>query len=267
MQGQSILQTSKCEKKKVRGKMIKASFIFLDKIGEQKEKSIWGQGIVDWDGFLQAKNIKGVAKHKKIYYDRAIQRLKKALGDENTAYFYEQSPKHTWRLYPFFKEDTVFVDIEIEQSGIIMIGLYDGREMKTMVKGVNLDKEVLKKELEKYKVMVTFNGGSFDLPRLKKYFGDIPKLPHVDLRHVCSKVGLVGGLKRIEEQLGITRPTHLKAQGESVVGLWKAFHASGDREYLNLLVQYNEEDTANLKEVADKVIPRLWRSIQWELQD
>ncbi|MBW3022318.1 ribonuclease H-like domain-containing protein, partial [Candidatus Woesearchaeota archaeon] len=41
------------------------------------------------------------------------------------------------------------------------------------------------------------------------------------------------------------------------VDLWKAYHASGDKEYLQLLVQYNEEDIVNLKPLMEYCYKRL----------
>jgi len=118
------------------------------------------------------------------------------------------------------------------------------------VGGFNLEQKTLEKELKKYKLLITFNGSAFDLPKLKKQFKlDIP-VPHLDLKPLCLNLGLKGGLKEIEKQLNLKRPPHLYG---NPVELWKAFHASGDKEYLNLLLDYNKEDIENLKAVADKV--------------
>ena len=129
---------------------------------------------------------------------------------------------------------------------------------------MNLDKDVLKKELQKHKLIVTFNGLSFDIPVLKRYFGNIiPDIPHIDLRHVCSKIGLKGGLKTIEEIMGIKRPALLRNyNGDDAVMLWDMYHATGKRKYLNLLVEYNEEDIINLKPIADFAIKELWKKIK-----
>jgi uncharacterized protein len=75
-----------------------------------------------------------------------------------------------------------------------------------MIRNINLDIPRLKKELSRYKLILSFNGSSFDLPFLeKKYPGLIPKVPHIDIRHLCARTGLIGGLKNIEKQLGIKR--------------------------------------------------------------
>jgi uncharacterized protein YprB with RNaseH-like and TPR domain len=54
------------------------------------------------------------------------------------------------------------------------------------------------------RALVTFNGTLFDLKFLKKTFGEISLPPvHVDLRYLSKRVGLTGGQKLIEVELGI----------------------------------------------------------------
>ena len=243
--------------------MIRNSFIFLDKIGPIKEKNIWDQGINSWDSFLD-NNIFGISRYRKPYYDRQILNARKNLYLDNSAYFTKILPlSDHWRLYNYFKEDAVFLDIETSSyyGNVTVVGLYDGVETKTMVRGMNLDKENLKKELQKYKLIVTFNGLSFDIPFLKRYFGNIiPDIPHLDLRHVCAKIGLKGGLKIIEEIMEIKRPNQLKNyHGDDAVMLWEMYRATGKEKYLNLLVEYNEEDIVNLKPIAEYAIKELWK--------
>src|SRR5690606_10514119 len=112
-----------------------------------------------------------------------------------------------WRLYDQFKDEAVYLDIETNgyRNGITIIGLSDGVDTKTMVRGHNFDKRMLTKELSKYKLIVTFNGQSFDIPVLERFFGIHVRVPHIDLRFVCQRAGLAGGLKSIEKQLNIKR--------------------------------------------------------------
>ncbi|MFC1732479.1 ribonuclease H-like domain-containing protein [candidate division KSB1 bacterium] len=244
--------------------MIRNSFIFLDRISKNTERKIWNQGIENWDCFLDAKRIDGISDLRKGSYDRQILGARENLYSMNSPYFKNIVPRgDTWRLYPFFKEDAVFLDIETTSyyGNITVIGLYDGIDTKMMIRDINLDKEIIKKELSKYKLIVTFNGSSFDLPVIERYFqGVVPNIPHVDLRHVCSKIGLIGGLKRIEKQLGIDRGKELEhVGGEDAAKLWRAFKATGDDYYLNLLIKYNEEDIINLKTIAEHAVKELWK--------
>ena len=93
--------------------MIQNSFIFLERIKNNLESNIWKQGILDWDSFLNADNVKGISKPRKLYYDRKIKEARKELFSFNSTYFKNILPStEYYRLYDFFKEETVFLDIE-----------------------------------------------------------------------------------------------------------------------------------------------------------
>ena len=239
--------------------MIKNSFIFLEKVGKRKERNIWKQ-VKDWNEFLEIECVKGIAKGKKSYYDRKIEEAKKALLSENSVYFVGKLPKvEMWRLYNYFKEECGYLDIEVDSYGkVILVGISDYYNSNFFVKEVNLDRKSIEKELLKFKVLITFNGSSFDLPKLKKQFGVEIKVPHIDLKPLCVNLGLKGGLKEVEKELNLRRPRHLKG---NPVSLWKAFHASGDKEYLDLLIEYNREDIENLKGVIERVYRQLSNKI------
>src|SRR3989338_7986060 len=135
--------------------MITHSFIFLERVGDKLERNIWKNGVYDWDSFLKRKNIKGMSRHRKLYYDRKILSARKALYNFDSSYFLNLLPQsEMWRLYDFFKEDAVFLDIETtglskDNEDITVFGLYDGINTKIMIKGINLDYNALKKELQK----------------------------------------------------------------------------------------------------------------------
>ena len=249
--------------------MITNSFIFLEKIGDKIEKNIWRNGICDWEGFLKANFIKGLSRHRKLYYNRKILNARKALFNFNSSYFIDLLPhSEMWRLYDFFKDDAVFLDIETtglskSNDDITVFGLYDGLNTKIMIKGINLDYTSLKKELQKYKLIVTFNGASFDLPFIEKiYPGLIPKIPNFDVRSLTDKLGFKGGLKNIEKSLGIKRSAIFdKFYGGDALTLWRMYRATGDKHYLNLLVEYNEYDIINLKIVAERSIKKIKEKI------
>lgn len=239
--------------------MIRKSFIFLEKIGKLKEKKIWKQGITDWEGFLKAEKINGVSKFKKHYYDQKIKEASIELSKDNYNHFVDKLPnKEMWRLYPEIKDESCLLDLEVDSYGkVILIGISDEYNTNFFVKGVNL--ELVKKWLEKYKLVITFNGSSFDLPKMRKQLGIEINKPHIDLKPLCIKLGLKGGLKKIEKVLGLKRPTKLLG---NPVELWRAFHASGDKEYLDLLIEYNKEDVENLKFVMEHVYRELEHKLQ-----
>ena len=249
--------------------MITNSFIFLERVSNKIEKNIWNDKIYNWDDFLKKDSVKGLSKGRKLYYDRRITDAKKALFNFDSNYFLNVLPQsEMWRLYDFFREDAVFLDIETtglskSHDDITVFGLYDGINTKTMIKGINLDYDILKKELQKYKLIVTFNGASFDLPFIEKRYPNlIPKIPNFDVRPIASRLGFAGGLKNIEKSLGISRTDLVERfNGGDALTLWKMYRATGDEHYINLLVEYNEYDIFNLKLVADKVVKMMKEKI------
>src|SRR3989344_4436361 len=208
--------------------MIQNSFIFLEKVKKGVESNLWSQGISNWDAFINAQRIKGISPQRKSYYDRKIAEARKALYSFDSSYFKGILPQSEYyRLYDFFKEDCVFLDIEttgldFRSDDITVIGLFDGVNTKTMIKGINLDYGKLKDELKKYKLIVTFNGSSFDVPFInKKYPGLLPDVPNFDIKSVTERLGLIGGLKSIEKFLGIKRNEIIERfYGGDALTLW-----------------------------------------------
>ncbi len=246
--------------------MLSQSFVLLPKVGQTMERRIW-QHAPDWERFQQRKSIPGISAKRKGYFDRFLYQARAAEQSQNIGFFNDFLPRQQhWRLYPWLKDEAVFLDIETSNyyGNITVIGLYDGKETKTLVRGFNLSKESLRRAIQPYSLIITFNGASFDLPVINRYFGNIlPSIPHIDLRHVCSKIGLVGGLKIIEKQLDIHRSQETQfMDGEDAVSLWDAYTHTGNERYLDLLVKYNEEDIVNLKPLAEYAIPRLWSQVR-----
>ena len=245
--------------------MIQNTFLFLERVSNGLEENLWEQGIKDWDSFLNANLIKGISKKRKLYYDRKILEARKALYNQNSSYFKKILPQaEYYRLYDFFKDDAVFLDIETtgldrNNDDITVIGLFNGIDTKTMIKGINFNLKELKNELNKYKLIVTFNGSSFDIPFINKLYPDLlPNIPNFDIKSITNKLSLKGGLKEIEKKLGIKRNKIIeKFYGGDALTLWKMYRATGDDYYLKLLVEYNEEDIINLKTIAEHCIGKL----------
>ncbi|MBW2983982.1 ribonuclease H-like domain-containing protein [Candidatus Woesearchaeota archaeon] len=245
--------------------MIRNSFIFLERVDHKIEQNLWAQGIYNWDAFLRRKWVKGLSRPRKLYYNRKILEAKKALYKFNSSYFANMLPStEIWRLYDFFKEDAVFFDIETtglsNYADVTMFGLFDGIDTKILVRNISWDLDALKKEFKKYKMIVTYNGTSFDLPFVKKRYPDLipDNIPHFDLRFACNRIGLTGGLKGVEKALGIKRRKLVDGlDGGDALRLWKMYKATGDEHYINLLVEYNEEDIINLKTIANIVVKKL----------
>ena len=80
---------------------------------------------------------------------------------------------------------------------------------------------------------------------------------HIDLRWVTRKLGIKGGLKAVEENLGLKRPKGLEEiSGYDATVLWSKY-LRGDNAALELLIQYNTEDVVHLKAIMEISYDRL----------
>ncbi len=243
--------------------MIQNSFIFLDKVSYKKEQNFWKQGVKTWDDFLLKQKIKGISQSTKKQYDVAIRLAKLNLIYNNVSFFTELlKPKETWRLYNLYKNEALYLDIETSGWDITVIGMYN-KTMKQFVKNISMDKKEILREIYKHKLIITFNGSSFDLPMINRFLKHEIKLPHIDLRHVCTRIGLKGGLKAIEKQLKIKRNNKIESMlGNEAVYCWELWQHTKNRKYLELLLKYNKADTVNLKPLADFAVERLWKTLK-----
>jgi uncharacterized protein YprB with RNaseH-like and TPR domain len=248
--------------------MITNSFILLPRISHTAEQNLWQNGITDWDRFIGASRIPGISPKRKHYFARQLKQAQHNLQDHNSSYFASKLPQsETWRLYNHFQDDCIFLDIETSgyYGDITVIGLYNGDDVVTLVKHRSLDKYNLMRALKDCKLLVTFNGASFDIPVINRFFNSIiPKIPHLDLRSPLHRLGFTGGLKKIEQELDIRRSNNTDGMsGEEAVHLWHDYIATGNTGSLDLLVEYNTEDIVNLKPIAGFVFSEMKkRSLQ-----
>lgn len=108
--------------------------------------------------------------------------------------------------------------------------------------------------LEGVASILTYNGSRFDLPVIKKAVGlDLNKyFACRDLMYDCWERNLYGGLKRVEEQLGIERASK-GIDGLEAMRLWERFRLYGDEKALQVLLAYNREDVVNLVCLEEKL--------------
>ena len=238
--------------------MIRKTFQILPSIGRGKERNLWKDGVEDWDDFLSANKVKGVSGERKGVLDKHLERANAFLDMGRTEYFCKILPTvEHWRLYDTFRSDTAFLDIETDgrssYANVTVVGIYHHGESRTLVRGQDLDAATLREALDGVKMLVTFNGSSFDLPILQYHFPlSLPRVPHFDLLHACRRIGLRGGLKSVERQMGIARAREVEyVTGEEAVYLWRAWERAGRGNALRLLKRYNEADTVNLLPLAE----------------
>lgn len=141
-----------------------------------------------------------------------------------------------------------YLDIETTFSGTIsIIGIYRPDAGTVQLVGGGVTDLNLYTALEGVRTIVTFNGSGFDLPVIRKrLLADLRnEFAHVDLLHVCRKRGLRGGLKVVEQHLGIARAT-AGMSGRDAPRLWSRYEDYADEQALATLLHYNQEDVVNL---------------------
>ncbi len=235
--------------------MLKETFLHLKGIGEVSEQRLWRSGIRTWQHLLDAcetgeKKIpaevsSGVRKSLK-YYEEGL-----------WSYFDQEIPsRHKWRAIGDLGHRALFVDIETtgmsREDDTTVIGTFDGETFRAFVKGRNLADA--QEYLEAFPLIITFNGACFDLPMIRVCFPTILyNHIHVDLRFPLKRLGFSGGLKKIEQRLGISRSAETTGlDGWDAVRLWCEY-GRGNELSLETLLKYNEEDVRNMKPLMDFV--------------
>lgn len=241
--------------------MLNNTYIHIPSIGAATERMIWDSGIKSWNDFLINHGMLKITKKKQRLLYSGVEESIEQLADRNHIFFaHRLLPCHHWRAYRQFEDTTAFVDIETtglssQCDSITIIGIYNGKETKTYIQGINLNEA--EEELTKYKQLVTFNGARFDLPFIEHEFPGFFNHLHIDLMYPLKNIGYSGGLKKIECSLGIRRSEEtVGISGFEAVRLWNRYNR-GDDEALELLIKYNKEDVENLKTISEMTYQRM----------
>lgn len=231
--------------------MIHHSFIHIPSIGAVTERKIWAHGITTMDDFLEAAPEFFSTNKRKIIND-FISLSKLHLNNHDSMFFLRHLPTNEhWRIFKEFQGKTAYLDIETTgldswDNMITTIALYDGKNIRYYVNGMNL--EHFQDDILEFDVIVTYNGKTFDIPFIERYFGIRLNQAQLDLRYILHSLGYGGGLKSCEKQMGIGRTGTLACMdGFFAVVLWDHYQRTGNEKYLETLLSYNIEDALNLE--------------------
>ena len=165
--------------------MLKKTFIHIPGIGAKTEERLWESGLLSWDDFTDERTIR-LSQNKINVLKNYLAESKIQFKINNPKYFTDLLPANLqWRLFSEFRNTTVYLDIEttgLEEydNQITTIATYDGQSVSYYINGQNLDDFV--SDIQKYKVIVSYNGKSFDIPFIESYFGIKLNHAHIDLR-------------------------------------------------------------------------------------
>ena len=235
------------------------TYIAVDGVGKTTEQQLWEAGARTWSEF--DRTLCGPTTADRI--ESFIQRARPRLADGDAAFFDNVLPdREQWRLYEDFRDEACFFDIETtgldeHRDVVTTVSYHQAGETTTLVRGDDLTAENVRAQFDAADLLVTFNGKRFDVPFLETSFGLDVDTPHLDLMYTCQKLGLSGGLKPIEQEIGIERDRP-DVSGRDAVRLWKE-HERGEDGSLETLISYNREDAVNLRSLADEATERLDR--------
>ncbi|HVU50707.1 MAG TPA: ribonuclease H-like domain-containing protein [Polyangia bacterium] len=237
--------------------MLESTFQLVRGVGPAGERRLWRAGVARWRD-LDAAAAAAVGR-RAAPLAGAVEGATRALGRGDVGRLARLLPAgESWRLLGAFGDDAVYLDIETGdevwgREGVSAIGFLDRDGPRLLLAGRDLER--FPALARRWKLLVTFNGSSFDVPILRRAFpGWTPPAAHVDLRHALARLGHEGGLKAIEDELdgalALARPAHLRGiDGWAACGLFRRGRG-GDRTALRLFCEYNLYDVVNLRTLA-----------------
>ncbi len=146
--------------------------------------------------------------------------------------------------------EELVLDIETDwYRQITVLGFRSSSTGLVQLVGDEVTRRRLLRELPRRAILFTYNGHCFDLPIIRSQLGvDLREtFDSHDLRFVCQRAGLKGGLKAVEHRIGVRRKLR-GLDGWDAIALWSAFE-EGNRTALKKLLGYNAEDLAGLRAI------------------
>jgi len=226
--------------------MLKSTFLHIRGIGVTQERRLWDAGILSWEDFLNNNTPPMIIK-KRGALIAAIKESINRLEERNPQYFVQRLPPNQWwRLFRDFRERIAYIDIATTSlyGMITTIALYDGRRIKTYVRGKNLYR--FKNDIQKYEILVTYNGKCFDVPFIESDLGITLRQVHIDLRYLLKSLGFYDGLKGCERIVGVDRNDLAGLEDYHAIFLWKEYK-SGEEKALDTLLAYNCQNAVSLE--------------------
>lgn len=233
--------------------MIEGALHHFRGIGPVRLAQLREAGIQTWHDVLRQPETLSPGLRDEVVAEAS--RCVAALEADDIAYFVRRLfPHDRWRILNRYVDRCSFFDIETTgleyDDTITMIVCWHKDRLHTFIEHENLDDFL--DLLEDVDLLVSFNGSTFDVPRVLDGF-HIPELPcpHFDLRWPCYHKNLSGGLKQVTSDLGIERPNDLHdVDGSLAVVLWNRWIQHKDEVARQQLIRYCGADVMLLKPLS-----------------
>lgn len=251
--------------------MLNETFLHLPGIGPSKERRLWRDGIRTWGDVADGGLSPGMGSQYKEVLTRCLAEADEGCWDTVATLL---SHGEHWRALVHCNSDGVaplrWLALDIETTGVrppanrtTVVGICGHAtdfEPVALVADQRDWAESLADYLVASDVLLTFNGRQFDVPfledDLRRYHLEFPPF-HVDLYFTLRRLGITGGLKKIQQQLGFCRDEDLEdLNGYAAVLLWQA-HRRGKPGALETLTRYCLEDVVVLLDLAANAYDRL----------
>jgi uncharacterized protein YprB with RNaseH-like and TPR domain len=238
---------------------LEQSLLHLPHVGPKRAAQLAAAGCGTWSAIVAAAQPVGMSASRWDEVQAEARRCLAAVAaDDPRPLAQALASREQWRVLAHWFDQASFFDIETsglepESEVTLVVCLHRGR-LHHFLKGENLDDFLAL--LDEVKLLVSFNGAGFDVPRIEDRF-HIPKIPcaHVDLRWLCHHRGWQGGLKSIEQQLGLHRPADLQGLGGAqAVWLWQVWQERHSAAARRTLERYCAADVVALQLLAAELL-------------
>lgn len=232
------------------GSMLNNTFCHIKGIGQKSEKRLWNSGVMTWQDVLDSAE-RGSSSLITPALVSGVKESMSHLETDNARYFSRMlCATETWRIFSDFRHSVAYLDIETTgmagtREEITTISVYDGVTIYYYIRGQNLER--FARDIQKYRLLVTYNGKCFDLPVIRRLLHAPMDQAHIDLRYLLHSLGYRGGLKGCEKQLGIDRDELDGLDGYFAILLWQDYIRNKNGKALETLLAYNILDAVNLE--------------------
>src|SRR5262249_22157744 len=145
--------------------LLRHTFCHLPGVAARTEQRLWAAGLTTWEEAL-AGMLPPSAPARRLRAEE-LRESGRPHARADLAWVDARPPaSQSWRLFGEFRGHCAYLDVETTGMAaadtVATVALYDGRCVRTYVRGHNLPQ--FARDVQAYRLLVTYHGKSFDLP-------------------------------------------------------------------------------------------------------